>query len=173
MCPQGGQSWGFTEEGKGWISMDNGLINSVKGMFTPCIDGHQSLPRAGRAVHIGGRRKSNQSDAPLFLLDQIIDSVQALNFDPAASSVVIHIFMYLTLVQPCQSYSAIAPMRQQIYFDMPVLDLEPFGLLTCVFHATFFHPAASITVRKFICAQVPFMYLGFNTFLQFTFPGAA
>ncbi|KAF8173203.1 hypothetical protein K438DRAFT_2054759 [Mycena galopus ATCC 62051] len=36
----------------------------------------------------------------------------------------------------------------------------------------FFHPAASITVRRFICAQVPFMYLGFNTFLQFTFPGA-
>ncbi|KAF8169441.1 hypothetical protein K438DRAFT_1774234 [Mycena galopus ATCC 62051] len=41
------------------------------------------------------------------------------------------------------SYSAIAPLRQQIYFDMPVLDLEPFGLLTCVFHAAFFHPAAS------------------------------
>ncbi|KAF8184349.1 hypothetical protein K438DRAFT_1766427 [Mycena galopus ATCC 62051] len=36
------------------------------------------------------------------------------------------------------SYSAIAPLRQQIYFDIPVLDLEPFGLLTCVVHAAFF-----------------------------------
>ncbi|KAF8144313.1 hypothetical protein K438DRAFT_1782957 [Mycena galopus ATCC 62051] len=139
--------------------LDNGLMNSVKGMFTHCIDGHQS-PSTGRA---GGthwrqsdRRKSNQSDTPLFLLDQIIDLVQAVIFDPAASSAVIHLpytdFYVFNLAKgnnvqfsgkAVQIYSAIAPMRQQIYFDMPVLDLEPFGLLTCVFHVAFFHPPAS------------------------------
>ncbi|KAF8180742.1 hypothetical protein K438DRAFT_1768284 [Mycena galopus ATCC 62051] len=124
--------------------MDNDLMNSAKGMFTRCIDGHKSPSMGGRYTLAAGsdRRESNQgdeSDAPLFLLDQIIDLVQAFIFDPAASSAVIH------LGRPHNGIVAglRAPLRQQMYFNMPVLDLGPFGLLTCVFHAAFFHPPVS------------------------------
>ncbi|KAF8178193.1 hypothetical protein K438DRAFT_1978169 [Mycena galopus ATCC 62051] len=50
--------------------------------------------RVGSSVRVTGEsNQGDESDAPLFLFDQIIDLVQAFIFDPAAPSAVIHIHL--------------------------------------------------------------------------------